>query len=143
MGLLLLLIRERDRSVNQLAVRVDALNKRITEVQAELNSVRLAPDSNVARAICSKVRTRCCRWSHYSRGACVARFPGNTSLCMNRVLPHKRVGLLQELMWDDQKSSAPLDDMPGCVAAEACTRFWFHVKACTQACPAVEHLPSL
>jgi hypothetical protein len=74
-GLLLLLIRERDRSVNQLAVRVDALNKRITEVQAELNSVRLAPDSNVARAICSKVRTRCCRWSHYSRGACVARFP--------------------------------------------------------------------
>ena len=34
------------------------------------------------------------------------------------MLPHKRVGLLQELMWDEHKSSGPLKDMPGCVAVE-------------------------
>ena len=43
---------------------------------------------------------------------------GNASLCMNRVLPHKRVGLLQELLWDEHKSSVPLEDMPGCVAVQ-------------------------
>jgi hypothetical protein len=47
---------------------------------------------------------------------------------MNRVLPHKRVGLLQELMWDDQKSSAPLDDIPGCVAAKHALDFGSMLK---------------
>ena len=43
---------------------------------------------------------------------------GNVSVCMNRVLPYKRIGLLQELLWDDQKAIGPPADMPDCVAVE-------------------------
>ena len=71
----------------------------------------------------------------------------NVSSCMNRLLPHKRLGLLEELMWDGATVLEPA--VPTCHELESALGYGSHLRSMRKraqqwrTCLRCEHPPSL